>query len=156
MKKLIRRENGSTKVITINSEPSRTSQSEKDQTDINKIMKKYHQTGLLPQFRQKVGTYGDFSQAKTYQQSLDAILTAQAEFMTLPSELRKKFNNDPGELLQFIQNPENTEEGIKLGLFNPPQETQTQITETKTPETKTPETKTPNTKQNTKTPNDPS
>ena len=42
--------------------------------------------------------------------------------MTLPADLRKRFSNDPGQLLSFLENEDNRAEAIKLGLVNAPQD----------------------------------
>jgi Chlamydia-phage Chp2 scaffold (Chlamy_scaf). len=55
-----------------------------------------------------------------YQTSLDTIMTAQAAFNDLPSKLRKRFDNDPSQLLSFLQNPQNRDEAIELGFIDPP------------------------------------
>jgi len=38
-------------------------------------------------------------------------------FRALPARIRNRFRNDPLELLTFVQDPENLEEGIALGIF---------------------------------------
>lgn len=107
----------------------------KDHTDINKIMKKYHQTGMINHLNNRQGQYLDLSKVKDYQQSLDTVIEAQQSFMTLSSEVRKKFNNDPQEVINFLKDPKNTEEAIILGLKQkpkPPSENQQIITELQT------------------------
>jgi hypothetical protein len=37
-------------------------------------------------------------------------------FMSLPAKIRSRFQNDPGAFLDFVQNPENRDEMIELGL----------------------------------------
>jgi len=36
--------------------------------------------------------------------------------MALPSDVRKRFSNDPAELIDFLADKKNDEEAIKLGL----------------------------------------
>jgi hypothetical protein len=38
--------------------------------------------------------------------------------MSLPADLRVRFNHDPVELLNFLDNPQNKTEAIQLGLVN--------------------------------------
>lgn len=109
------------KVRTHNYEPSRTQQQFKEQHDINNIMKKYQKAGIgynhLPA---PSGAYGDFSKLKTYQESVQAALDANAAFMTLPSTIRKRFDNDPQALFDFLNDKKNREEAIALGLIDKP------------------------------------
>jgi len=95
-------------------DPSLAQQSAKDECDINNIIKKHRTTGLpLPT---KTPVYGDFSNVEDYQSSLNAIHFAQQSFNGLPSELRKRFANDPGAFIEFAQDPRNGKELIDLGL----------------------------------------
>lgn len=48
------------------------------------------------------------------------VMKAKDAFMTLPSEVRRRFQNDPAELLEFIEKPENKEQCIKWGIFDKP------------------------------------
>ena len=62
----------------------RTHQSFKEECDINVIMKRAQRSGMLPpKVRQEM--YGDFSDVKDYQMSLDIVLKSQALFDSLPS-----------------------------------------------------------------------
>lgn len=91
----------------------------KDHCDLNKIVAKYKTTGRWQEvvMAGKGGVYADISSIGDYQESVEKVLKANNAFMTLPAEIRVRFNNDPGELLEFIQDPRNFEEGKKLGLF---------------------------------------
>lgn len=46
---------------------------------------------------------------------------ARQQFDSLPSSVRKRFDNDPYQLVRFAENPENEKECIKLGIFKDPQ-----------------------------------
>jgi len=106
------------RVQTLNTEPSLTQQHFKDDCDINNIINKYEKTGQLP-LSNKVGRYADYSELTDYQGMLQTIQDAQDAFMELPALIRSKFRNNPGEMINFLQNPNNREEAIKLGLVNP-------------------------------------
>jgi len=41
---------------------------------------------------------------------------AQQQFEALPAKVRKNFNNNSREFLSFVQNPENIDELVRLGL----------------------------------------
>jgi hypothetical protein len=38
--------------------------------------------------------------------------------MALPADLRARFSNNPEELINFLDNPENKDEAIRLGLLD--------------------------------------
>lgn len=100
--------------------PSRTMQEFKDECDINVLMKRYQKTGLFPQHPGSTPRYVSNIGMPDYQQSLQIVMQAQEEFNSLNSELRKRFDNDPAKFLAFVNNPENGEELIKLGLREAP------------------------------------
>jgi len=117
MKKIIKHENGQIKIQTINTEPSMTSQQFKEQCDVNNIMKKYRLTGELSHLKKTQGQYMDLTSLPDYQTALQTVIDANSAFESLPAHVRKSFQNDPKQLLQFVADPNNKEEAIKLGLI---------------------------------------
>ncbi len=91
-------------------------QSFQKECDINTIMRKYEKSGLIEHLNTNQGQYGNYIGFEDYHSSLNQILAADAAFLTIPSRIRAKFNNDPGVFLEFAQNPENHEEMVELGL----------------------------------------
>lgn len=118
MKKVIR-DGNRVRVQTVNNQPSKTHQHFKDQCDINKIIAKYKTTGEFNHLTNRQGRYADVSQITDYQESMQKVLNANAAFASLPSQIRARFQNDPAQLLAFLQDEKNYDEGVKLGLFNP-------------------------------------
>lgn len=104
------------RVSIIFTSPSLTKQSFKNEANINNIISKYKKTGIM-QVNSKQAMYGDFSNIKDYQEALNAVNDAKEAFQSLPSELRSRFNNDPKNLIEFLENPKNAQEAIKIGLF---------------------------------------
>jgi len=96
-------------------EPTRAQQHHKDECDINIILERFGKTGQVP-VNAISGTYGDFSGVYDYHTALNAIIASESEFAALPAQLRYKFDNDPSNLVQFLDNPENRAEAEKLGL----------------------------------------
>jgi len=94
---------------------TRTQQHFKDETDINNILRQFNITGQLPK-KAITPQYGDFSGVLDYHTALNAVIAAEDEFMTLPATLRARFDNDPQELVEFLNNPQNIDEAQKLGL----------------------------------------
>lgn len=99
---------------------SLTKQSFAKECDINTIMLKYQKTGLIDHLNKYEGRYGDFTNVSDYQTSLNAVMAAQDEFLSLPSSLRARFENDPAQFLQFVHDENNREEAIQLGLIKAP------------------------------------
>lgn len=96
-------------------EPTMAQQHFKDECDINNILKKYTVTGILPSIGP--GQYLDCTDAGDYLSAIQTINQVDEFFSSLPAELRKQFNNDPAELLDFVSNDENIEKGIQMGLY---------------------------------------
>jgi phage internal scaffolding protein len=95
---------------------SKTQQQYRDRTDIKNIMGTYQRGGRLP-IQSGSPMYGDFSEVGTYQQCLERVRAVQSEFENLPSGVRKRFRNNPAELIDFVMNEENREEAEKIGLI---------------------------------------
>lgn len=116
-------------------EPTRAQQHHKDECDINVIVKRFGITGKMP-VNQSEARYGDFTSADDYHTSLNKIIAAEDDFMALPADIRTQFDNNPADLIQFLNNPANKTEAISLGLLNPtssssePQITQENVTDT--------------------------
>lgn len=99
--------------------PSRAKQSFKDECDINTIMAKYAQTGLVAHTTKHRGQYGDVTAALELQESIAVVENAMETFDSLPSAIRKRFSNDPTEFLQFVTNPVNQDAINEMGLGRP-------------------------------------
>lgn len=114
-RKYTRYSNGRLRVQIINSEPTRTDQTQAEQCDIKNIMKKYG--NKIDNVPAPIGGFqGDISSIPSFQQMQDILNQGQAAFETIPAKLRKRFNNDPKEFMEFLADPTNNEEAIKLGL----------------------------------------
>lgn len=99
-----------------------TKQEFKDDCDINKIMDKYQRTGVINHLAKHGEQYGEIVAADLMEAHL---ISEQAGvmFRELPSSLRNRFNGSPVEFLEFVQNPENRDEMIEMGLMEKPRET---------------------------------
>lgn len=97
---------------------SLTVQSEKDNSDINVIVKRFSKTGLAPQSI-RTPMYGDFVGVHDFRTAMDAVLAAKESFDALPSEVRARFNNDPQGFLEFCAKKENLDEMRRMGLAVP-------------------------------------
>lgn len=113
--KVSERGNGSRRVVQVCDGPSRTEQHHANEVDINKIVSRYQKTGVMP-LRDGRPSYGDFAGISDYHSACEAVREAERGFMTLPPDLRKRFKNDPGELVAFLADEGNRDEAVELGL----------------------------------------
>lgn len=97
------------------SEVSLTDQSMKEESDINVIVSRFGITGELPQnYRPPLEM--DFADIFDYQSARNALIEAERRFMEMPADLRSRFENDPQKVIDFLIDPKNLDEAIKLGL----------------------------------------
>lgn len=94
----------------------RTEQSHKDDVKVQNIIKRYDKTGLITHVRKSAGQYGDYTETNEYQESMNLVVKANEAFEELPSDIRRRFGNDPGAFFEFVTNPENNEALVEMGL----------------------------------------
>lgn len=99
-------------------DPSLAQQHEKDECDINTIVRRFGLTGELPS-GVRMPQYGDFTGITDYHSALNAVRASADSFMQLPADVRSRFNNDPAAFVDFCMNDANRAEAEKLGLVPP-------------------------------------
>lgn len=119
-KYILRRPDGSRKVITINREPSKTDQSFAADCDVNKIMARYRKGVPLPTSKRIQGYYADVSDVGDIVEMEEKMQAAKEDFQQIPAKIRKMFNNDIHELARFLKDPLNDTRAIELGLKEKP------------------------------------
>lgn len=95
---------------------SLTEQCHKDECSIQNIMKKYKKTGILNHTNEYQGTYMDMTNALDYHEAQNIIAAASSMFETVPAHIRKHFNNDSSQFVDFMQNPDNKSQIEEMGL----------------------------------------
>lgn len=119
-------------------EPSMTEQHFKDECDINSIIAKYKQTGILP-VGDRQPLFGDFAEFPTdLQSSMKMYDEAQERFLQIPSEIRKEFGNDPAQLIAWLQDEKNHAKAVEFGLIAPVHIQETVVSENKSSESPQP------------------
>lgn len=108
-------------------QPSQTLQSFKDDADINCIIARFENTGVLVDPTVPVSRtpqFGDFSHLPTYQEAQNVIVAANNAFNSLSSKIRERFGNDPAAYFQFVQSlkegSDDYDEAIRLGIIDKP------------------------------------
>lgn len=97
---------------------TRTQQSQKEDADINVIVRRFGVTGQLPLRLDRLNL-GAFTGIFDYQTAMNALVAADRAFASVPSDVRKRFGNDPQEFMKFCSDPENLPEMRKLKLAPP-------------------------------------
>lgn len=106
------------RVPTLTPGPSMCQQSFKDECDINRIMARYLETGSVEHVNQREARYQDVT-GWDYQEALNIVAAGNSTFAGLPASVRDRFENDPKKLLDFVHDPANVEECIRLGFLDP-------------------------------------
>lgn len=101
---------------------TRTKQSFADQVNINKIIERHRKTGMVSHLNAAEPFYGDVSELRSYEESLMVVQKATDLFMGMSSSVRARFDNDPQKMIEFLEDPKNHEEAIKLGMVLPRKE----------------------------------
>lgn len=123
--------------------PSMTQQQFRDEADINYIISMYDSTGVMPTYhgdgQPAQPMFGDFAELPDNAQDVyNQMLAAKADFDSLPLDVRKRFDYDPAAFLAFVDDPNNADELVAMGLA-----TKTAIQEptinTNNPDNNTPE-----------------
>lgn len=105
--------------------PSMTHQSFAADADINNIVSRFRETGFLvdpsvtcvrkPQF-------GDFTSSLDFHSAQNFVSQISNYFSQLPSNVRSFFGNDPACYFDYVNNPENRDEAVRMGLISPSSE----------------------------------
>lgn len=125
---------------------SLTQQHFRKSTNINDIISKYHKTGVLPVQSMRPKNFGDFTGVVDYMDAMIRVKRVNEEFRSLPSKVRKRFENNPAELIAFLEKEGNRQEAIELGLIEEPDK-RLKIGDSKEQEEKVPEKEVPDGKE---------
>lgn len=85
----------------------RTKQAFKDECDVNKILYQAQKTGAISHLNRFGGEYGDFSDIPDLLEAHKRLERAEYIFDSLPSEVKREFNQSPAEFFTFANDPDN-------------------------------------------------
>lgn len=97
-----------------------TKQEFREECDINHIMARYAQFGTLPVSNEQAPMYGDFTDVATLMDAHAVVQQASDLFAALPAKVRDRFANDPVRMVEFLNDPANRDEALKLGMLQEP------------------------------------
>lgn len=97
-------------------DPSLTVQSFSEDADINVLARRFGLTEI-PFAPVDENTIVDTTEFPDLRAILEARRSAANHFANLPIKIRKRFRNSPEELWNFLQDPENADEAVRLGLL---------------------------------------
>lgn len=100
-------------------EATLTQQQFLQESDINYIAERFMKTGEVKQVVH-MPMSGDFQGIFDFQSAMNTVVQAKQEFMTLPAKVRSRFDNDPAKLIAFLEDKENKDEAMALGLIPRP------------------------------------
>lgn len=88
-------------------------------TKIDYLLRKYSANGLNPYAPSLPAEYLDVSEYGDFQVNQNKMLDVMDYFDSLPSNIRKMFDNDPAALIGFLSNPANADKARQIGLLAP-------------------------------------
>lgn len=91
-----------------------------EECDINQIIARAEASGAVGHLNGGVPVYADVSEIPDYRSSLDIVRQSEEMFMELPASVRRRFDNDPAQLMDFVMDEKNREEAQSMGLLKPP------------------------------------
>ncbi len=107
-------------IVDFKGHKSLTQQHHKKNADINHIVSKFMKSGTIDpdNINTRTPQYFD-SYDSDFRQNMEMVATAKEGFDSLDADIRAFFNNDIRELMDFVINPDNKAECIKMGLIEP-------------------------------------
>ena len=114
------RENGTIGLKSINDEPSKTDQQYKDDCDVNEIIRRYKKDGIVPHVKNINAQFADVSDIPSLMEGIERIDAAKEEWLKVPASIRKKHGNSVVNFYNWLADPANQDEAVKLGLKKKP------------------------------------
>ena len=97
--------------------PGEAEQSHERACNINNIVKRFQKTGTLEHQSKHEARYDDVTGAD-FTTMMNIVANANSMFEELPSSIRDKFNHNPAEFFDYVQNPQNKAEAVTLGIMS--------------------------------------
>ncbi len=107
------------KYQTHNTLPEVTVQADSEKADINKILKRYAEIGIMENLELTEASFPDVTEIGDFQDVMQTARIAEMEFMKLPSKVREIFNHDVATWLDTAHDEEKRASLIEKGIIEP-------------------------------------
>lgn len=107
-------------VVDCSGDVGRTKKSFRDDSDVNLIVAKYRRSGVMDYLNKHAGSFSDVSVSFKLEDAMHTMAKASQLFSDLPANIRRRFDHDPAQFVDFINQPGNRAEAISLGLIPAP------------------------------------
>ena len=77
-----------------------------EKCDINRIVKRYGQTGVWDHLAPVQPTYGDFTGVRSLDEAYSLIRDVEEQFYALPADVREKARNSPLRFAEMLTDPD--------------------------------------------------
>ena len=94
-----------------------TEQHHAERTRVSWILEQYRRTGVVDHVQRAAPRYVDLSEVPSFEEAFNLVERAEEAFARLPAEVRAEVGNNPIGLVEWVQDPENLERGLELGIF---------------------------------------
>ena len=101
---------------------SMTQEHFREETEILNIIRRHDRNGVIDHINKGQAIYGDFSEITDYRDMIHKLREADQAFAQVPSDIRKRFENDPAKFFNFVSDSANHDELAEMGLVNKPKE----------------------------------
>lgn len=91
----------------------RTVQSQKSETDINKILERAGRANSLSHLEKYQAKYGDYS-GWDFEEHMTKMAEGQSIFEELPAEVKREFDQSPTKFFDFVNDPKNIDKLPKV------------------------------------------
>ena len=102
---------------------SMTQEHFREETEILNIIRRHDRNGVIDHINKGTSIYGDFSEITDYRDMIHKLREADSAFAQVPSDIRKRFENDPAKFFNFVTDSSNHEALAEMGLALRPEPT---------------------------------
>lgn len=97
-------------------------QSHSQEVDINNIIKRHGgKVELIASTANVQALRFDDNPNNDFQEVMNMLIKGKQSFESLPSEVRRHFGNNVAEFMDYVRNPDNSDQLIAWGLQEPPE-----------------------------------
>lgn len=104
---------------TVNTLPSKTAKSEADQANIQTILRKYKELGIVDHLNLTEAMFPDVTEIGDFADVVRTAKAAEVEFMKMPSKIREIFNHDVATWLDYAHDEEKRASLLAEGKIQP-------------------------------------